>query len=103
MVLDYLGKLLPRNWDEMDLYERRSFLSGNDLSDKKGTIKRDKVCIMEIWCECFYKERQDIRRSDSYEIENILNRIGGWKRMSTNKSGKIRYNLYGPQKTFTIS
>ena len=103
IILDYLEKLLPKNWDDMDLYERRSFLSGNDLSSKKGTIKRDKVCIMEIWCECFYKERQDIKRLDSYEIESILNRIGGWKRMSTNKSGKMRYNLYGPQRTFINS
>jgi len=100
IISEYLEKLLPEDWDEMDLYERRSFLSEDDLCSKKGTVKRDKVCIMEIWCECFYKERQDLKRADSYEIESILNRIGGWERLSTNKSGKSRYNLYGPQKTF---
>ena len=55
---------------------------------------------MEIWCECFYRERQDLRRIDSQEVEAILNRIGNWERMSANKSGKMRYELYGPQKTF---
>ncbi|MPM81850.1 hypothetical protein SDC9_128907 [bioreactor metagenome] len=84
----------------MDIYERRSFLSEGDLGSKKGTVKRDKVCIMEIWCECFYKERQDLKRGDSYEIESIINRIGGWEKLSTNKSGKSRYNLYGTQRTF---
>lgn len=101
VVIDYLEKLLPSNWDEMDLYQRLSFLSGDELSqDLKGTIKREKVCTMEIWCECFYKERQNLRRIDSYEIEGIINRIGGWGKISTNKSGKTRYPLYGPQKTF---
>jgi hypothetical protein len=55
---------------------------------------------MEIWCECFGKERQNLRRTDSYEIEGILNRIGGWKKMDSNKSGKTYYPLYGPQRTF---
>lgn len=103
IILEYLEKLLPENWDEMNLYERRSFLSNNDISPKKGTVKRDKVCIMEIWCECYYKERQDLKRIDSYEIESILNRIGGWEKLSSNKTGKVRYVLYGPQKTFIKS
>ncbi|WP_434794524.1 hypothetical protein TPDSL_15650 [Terrisporobacter petrolearius] len=68
-------------------------MNEDDLGSKKGTLKRDKVCIMEIWCDCFYKEGQDLKRADSYEIESILNRIGGWERLSTNKSGKSRYTL----------
>lgn len=55
---------------------------------------------MEIWCDCFFNERQNLRRYDSYEIEGILNRIGGWEKLSSNKTGKLRYPLYGPQKTF---
>lgn len=58
---------------------------------------------MEIWCECFVKERQNLRRIDSYEIEAILNHIGGWEKLSSNKTGKLRYSLYGPQKTFVRS
>ena len=55
---------------------------------------------MEIWCECFYKERQDLKRTDSYVIESIINRIGGLERLSSNRTGKTRYPLYGPQITF---
>ena len=84
IIIEYLETLLPTNWYKMNLYERRSFLSGND--GRKGCVKRDKVCIMEIWCECFYRERQDLRRTDSQEIEVILGRIGGWEKLSTNKS-----------------
>ncbi|WP_270301553.1 virulence-associated E family protein [Terrisporobacter petrolearius] len=100
IISEYLERLLPDDWNKMDLYERRSFLSESDLSFKKGTTKREKVCIMEIWCECFYKERQDLKRADSYAIESIINRIGGWERLSSNRTGKTRYPLYGPQITF---
>lgn len=102
IILDYLETLLPGNWDAMDLYQRRAYFGGNEFggSALTGTIRKDKVCIMEIWCECFGKERQNLRRTDSYEIEGILTRIGGWKKLTINKTGKSRYPLYGPQKTF---
>lgn len=102
IIIEYLEKLLPEDWTRMDLYQRRSFLAGSEFDGAvaTGTEKRDKVCIMEIWCECFSKERQNLKRTDSYEIEGILNRIGGWKKLETNKTGKAHYPLYGPQKTF---
>lgn len=102
IIIDYLERLLPANWDEMDLYQRRSFLGGSEFDSgiQTGTVCREKVCVMEIWCECFGKERQNLKRTDSYEIEGILSKIGGWKKLSANKTGKARYPLYGPQKTF---
>lgn len=102
IIMEYLDRLLPENWAGMDLYQRRSFLGGSEFdgNSTKGTIRRDKVCIMEIWCECFGKERQNLKRTDSYEIEGILNRIGGWGKLTSNKTGKTYYPLYGPQKTF---
>ena len=55
---------------------------------------------MEIWCECFGKERQNLKRTDSYEIEGILLRLGGWKKYTANSSGKTRVPGYGIQRTF---
>lgn len=83
IIYDYLEKLLPKNWADMDLYQRRSFLAGSEFDGgiSTGIDKRDRVCIMEIWCECFGKERQNLKRTDSYEIEGILNRLGGGKNM----------------------
>lgn len=102
IVEEYLARLLPDNWDTMDLYQRRAFLGEGefDTSGINGTATRERVCIMEIWCECFGKERQNIKKADSYEIEGIINKIGGWKRYDGNASGKMRIPLYGVQKTF---
>ena len=86
----------------MELYQRRSFLGGGEFEggDLVGTVQRDKVCIMEIWCECFGKERPNIKKSDSYEIEAILNKLGGWKKYDGNTTGKTRIPGYGIQRTF---
>lgn len=102
IISDYLERLLPDQWDGMDLYQRRSFLGDSEFDGgaRKCSVRREKVCVMEIWCECFGKERQNLKRTDSYEIEGILNRIGGWVRYVGNASGKMRISGYGIQKTF---
>ena len=63
LVCEYLDTLLPENWDSLDLYERRNFLSGMGFTDigKKGTVRRTSVCNMEIWCECFCKDSSSNR------------------------------------------
>ena len=102
IVADYLDTLLPDGWDKMDLYQRRSFLGGSEFGGvpATGTVRRERVCIMEIWCECFGKERQNLKRTESYEVESILNKIPGWKRYEGNASGKMRIPGYGVQKAF---
>ena len=95
LVREYLDTLLPEKWDGMDLFERRNFLYGEDFGkpDLKGTVRRMSVSNMEIWCECFGKERANLKRMDSGEISAIMARIGGWD--SGRK--KERISLYGPQ------
>ena len=102
IIADYLDKLLPASWENMDLYQRRAFLGGGEFetSGLNGTEKRTCCCVMEIWCECFGKERQNLKKIDSYEIEGIINKIGGWRRYTGSKSGKMRIPQYGVQKTF---
>ena len=70
LVREYLDTLLPEKWDDMDLFERRNFLHGEDFGkpDLKGTVRRMSVSNMEIWCECFGKERANLKRMDSGEI-----------------------------------
>ena len=102
IVEEYLDRLLPANWAEMDIYQRRAFLGDGEFETVgiTGTVLRERVCIMEIWCECFGKERQNLKKSDSYEMEAILNKIGGWKKYDANASGKTKVPHYGVQKTF---
>lgn len=102
IVEDYLERLLPADWDTMDLYQRRSYLGGGEFEaeGRTGTVVRERFCLMEVWCECFGKERQNFRKTDSYELESIIQKIGGWKKYEGNSSGKLRIPGYGVQRVF---
>lgn len=101
LVREYLEKLLPDNWNSMDLYERRNFLSGGDFDKaSSGTVKRNLVCPMEIWCECFGKDSANLKKSDSYEITAMIARIENWKPYDGTKSGTTRFQIYNKQRAF---
>ena len=101
LVREYLDKLLPEDWETMDLAERRGFLRGDAFTggNRVGTVRRNTVCALEIWCECLGRESGAIRRSDSNDIFSMLARIG-WKKAETNSLGMRRLPLYGPQRCF---
>lgn len=101
LVAEYLDTLLPDNWDTMDICRRLEYFRWpDDPTRAKGTVRRSQVCVMEIWCECFGKPRESIKKSDSYEIEGILSRIGGWEKYDGNKTGKKAVPMYGVQRVF---
>ena len=102
IVQDYLDRLLPEGWDNFDLYQRRNYLSGSEFGgdQHEGTVQRTRVCAMEVWCECFGKPRETLKKTDSYEIEGILFKLGGWQRYAGNAQGKLRIPGYGVQKAY---
>lgn len=99
LVREYLDKLLPDDWTSMSLSDRRMFLAGDDFmsQSKVGTVKRDRVCNMELWAECFGKDPTAIKKQDSYELTAIMTKMEGWKRYEGNKTGKLRCPPYGTQ------
>lgn len=97
IILDFLERPIPSNWDTMDLQKRRIFWSGNmSLPDGVGLAPREKVCAAEIWVECFGSELKYMKRSDSTEINNILLGMKGWERIKTPR----RFGVYGQQRGF---
>jgi putative DNA primase/helicase len=95
IVVSYLQTKLPEGWDHMTLYERRNYLNGEsefgeDL--RSGTLERTSVSNMEVWCECFGKNRADLTIAEGNRIKAILIKLG-WHRFEK----KIRIPLYGSQ------
>ncbi len=98
IIQKYLDTLLPTNWGEMDLYQRRNFLHGDELA-AEGTKQRDKVCVAEIWCECLEKPKADMDRYKTLEINKIMRGFEDWKEHNGGK-GTAKFKLYGTQKCF---
>ena len=95
LVRLYLDTLLPANWDQMDLYQRREFLRGDDTTPV-GTDVRVIVSNMEIWCECFSRKKEDLRSMDSYAIAAIMSRLPEWEKQPTPQ----RIAIYGLQRIY---
>lgn len=94
-VTEYLSRKLPVEWEEMNVLERRSWLNDPDPASP-GVIERTKVCVAEIYVECFEGKRDSISRYNTRDIHSILNKIDGWTQGKKERFGR----LYGPQKAY---
>ena len=97
IIQEYLDMPLPENWNKMDLLERRAYISGDQLTPRVsgGSFIRQKVCVLEIWCECLGNSQASITRKDSMEIESMLY-AAGWDRYVENR-GRRKFGMYGIQ------
>lgn len=97
LVAWYLDMLLPETWDTMDVHQRRDYVQDPDGPlNVKGTVRRETVSNIEIWCECFGKAKEDIKPADSYAISAIMARFTDWSRPETRR----RIPIYGLQRLY---
>ena len=97
LIIEYLEKKLPTNWDQMDVPARKMFLAGNGHgADEADLMIRKKVCAAEIWVECFNGDPRYLGRRESTEIIGILMNIPGWGKIRTPR----KFGPYGSQKGF---
>ena len=97
VVAEYLDTLLPENWDELNVYQRREFIRDTeDPTRPRGTVRREAVSNIEIWCECFGKNKEDLRPQDSYNISAIMVRMRGWQKTAD----RPYLPIYGRQRVY---
>lgn len=99
LILEYLDRLLPDDWYSLDMYERRHYIhQGDDFDTVEATMRRDKVCVLEIWCELFGGDPKQLGPLQSREINDILRSLKDWER---NKAPLKFGKAYGQQRAFT--
>lgn len=100
LIEEYLNREYPINWDEMDLFERRNYLDGDDDFDaiaSTQTMKKQKTCVMEIWCELFKGDPKALTPILSREINDILRSLDEWEPAK----GGLRFGKnYGIQRAY---
>ena len=98
LIEEYLDKLVPLNWYDLDIPERRNLIHGTEFTEEqKGVLRRDKTCVMEIWVELFSGDPKQLTPMQSREIVDILNGLKGWEK---NKSSMRFGKVYGTQRAF---
>ena len=100
IILDYLDKKIPKNWNTMDLFARRTYLNEYETMtlqyDEKDLVLRDKVCAAEIWEEALKMDIRYLKKSDSIEINKILSTLFQWEKVKQ----ASRFGKYGVQRGY---
>lgn len=93
LITDYLDRLYPEDWKTRDIFDRRTYLGMEE--DLNGEVKQF-VCAAEVWCECLGKDKQDMSRYNTREINDILKGLEGWEASTSTKN----FSIYGKQKYY---
>ena len=93
IVAEYLERMLPEGWDNLDLYSRRQWLE----TDTQGTVKRERVCTMEIWAEALGGNPDRFDRYAGKEIGAIMANLPEWRHRGSNR---VTIKPYGRQRYY---
>ena len=96
LIRDYVDKLIPANWNSLDVGERRDFIHGDGLDMMPGIVPRNRICALEVWVELLNGDPKKLTRAQAIEINDILRKMDGWEQ----PLGGIRFPHYGVQKGF---
>lgn len=100
IILDYLDKKIPKNWNTMDLFGKRTYLDDYENSkeqyNENDLILRDRICAAEIWEEALRMDIRYLKKSDSIELNKILSNLYKWEKMK----GTARFGKYGVQRGY---
>lgn len=99
VILNFLETLVPEDWNRRDEDNRRTFYMNMTANRQLCRVKRDRICAVELWCECFRQEKGKMKNSDAREINSILRRMPEWEE----QKGPRDTAAYGKQRMFTRS
>ena len=92
IVEKYLDELLPDNQDEYSIADKQHYFNKEydatyipQVTFGPAIYQREEVSPMEIWVECFNKDKADFNNKESNAISMIMAQILGWE-----KTGKLK-------------
>lgn len=98
MVANFLELRLTKDWEQMSLYQRRTYYHERNHINAKAEVLRDKVCAAEFICEYMGKDMADKEyKYLARKVGSILTDLG-WQRGGPSRHAQ---KLYGVQKAFT--
>ncbi len=96
-IEEFLEKKIPRDWHKYTKDQRLAFWEGLAKNiDESQLVPRDRVCVAEIWHECF-REYKAPSKMDSHRINAVLEALPGWVR----SEGVLRFgDWHGRQRGY---
>ncbi len=96
VILNFLDTLVPEDWNTRDEKNRMTFYLNGLAGAELCKVKRNCICAVELWVECFKQEKGRMKNSDARELNSILRRLPDWEEMKTPRNTRA----YGTQRVF---
>lgn len=97
IIADYLAQEVPADWMKMDTAQREAFRCGG-LHYEGALEPRRRICAAEIWCEALSRQKGNMTKRDTREINSLLESIESWEGVGVRDAGKP----YGKQRCFDL-
>jgi hypothetical protein len=79
MIHEFMCKPVPDDWQKWTLDRRRDYWATN-AKGNYNLVARDRISVIEVWCEMFNKNKGDIKIPEKNEIRSCISTCPGWKR-----------------------
>lgn len=98
MVYEYLDIPITDDWYQLDRFQRRDYINSYAAdSFENGEVVREKVCVAEVWVECYGGDPKNLTALKSREINDILRTFDDWEQSQSVLSfGPV----YGKQRAY---
>ena len=86
IIQAFVEKQVPADWSRWTIDRRRDYWSGATHTPEGESLElvdRDRITAVEVWCELFNGNVKDMKRTDTREINAVLERLDGWRRSET--------------------
>ena len=102
IVAEYLDRLLPDNWNMMDVYQRRAFLGGGEFETEgiTGTLGGSAYAAWRYGWSASARNGRTCGKWILMKSRASSIRSAAGKNMTPTARGKTKVPLYGVQKTF---
>ncbi|WP_369473340.1 VapE domain-containing protein [Secundilactobacillus kimchicus] len=99
MIQEFVDIPITGDWYERSADDRRRYIQdfGEDELAPEGSVRREKVSVMEVWNELLKGDPRNLIPVKAAEIRNILTNMDGWRKANTNKGQSSFGKDYGRQ------
>lgn len=81
LIYEFVRHKVPKDWNRRTLSQRKLYWANEFGKGSEELVHRDKVCALEVWCECLNGEAKMMRQTDTREINSILASMPELERM----------------------
>ncbi len=97
VIREFIERQVPLDWEKRSLNERKLYWSGEFGRGTVETVDRNRICALEVWCECLNGDPKYMKRTEALEINSIIAMMPEWIRTTNG----LRFGVsYGLQKGF---